>query len=252
MDTHRKRNGSTVTVIEGKANTAVSNTGENAGNSFKDSTAAVRSSPSPNAIYSGVDLARLAATAVASKAEGKGVDKVETSAPSVTVELKKNGEKEEAKAEEKKIEEKADVSITLVENNAKGGDPETEVRRKTRSSSQKERSLSVESNGENHEDYSSEDEKGAAKANGKSQSRIDRWKQKHEAMLKLADEGKKKSKKAKPEQPESEEDAEEEDEPEPELPEIEPNGVCIDIKGSNNSKPHTRHSAAVQQQALSV
>jgi len=117
----------------------------------------------------------------------------------------------------------------------------------------------------------------------KSQSRIDKWKAKHEAMLKLAtgngeeekddgsdsksasnghdtevdvvneDDSTKKDSKGKPDS-------------EPELPSIESGGVCIDIPVAESDekkeaddgaagKPHTRHSAALQQQqkqALSV
>ncbi len=102
-------------------------------------------------------------------------------------------------------------------------------------------------------------------------------------MLKLAAEGKKgKSNKVgtkKEEQDDKKEDlkediseqqeerAEEDEDEVPEIPNIEPNGVCIELdrKSDGNAtavaaaaaaaaanKPHTRHSAAVQQQALSV
>lgn len=91
----------------------------------------------------------------------------------------------------------------------------------------------------------------------RSQSRIDKWKAKHEAMLKLAQEGKKKGKtnnkaKAKMDEEELVQDEDVLEEPEsPEIPNIDPNGVCIDLDGDKSEKPHTRHNAAVQQ-ALSV
>lgn len=91
----------------------------------------------------------------------------------------------------------------------------------------------------------------------RSQSRIDRWKAKHEAMLKLAEEGK--VKKGSGRGKKKEKVVQEVDDDIPEIPNIDPNGVCIDIKDTGNgaeannvpNKPHTRHSAAVQQ-ALSV
>ena len=102
---------------------------------------------------------------------------------------------------------------------------------------------------------------------GRSQSRIDKWKAKHEAMLKLAED--KATTTANPAattengsgssnagSSSKEEGSENGKETGPEIPNIE-EGVCIDFdqqqsQRKNISKPHTRHNTAVQQQALSV
>ena len=95
-------------------------------------------------------------------------------------------------------------------------------------------------------------------------SRIDKWKAKHEAMLKQAESAKEIGKVEDEDEEEDEKpvsttttDDKEEDKPsspsshhdEVELPNIEPNGVCINFgDDKKSSKPHTRQV----QQALSV
>lgn len=109
-------------------------------------------------------------------------------------------------------------------------------------------------------DDESEDQK-----NGRSQSRIDKWKAKHEAMLKLA-ENKASRSNSRDEKDSNDDAADSKEEPSeengkvasPEIPNME-EGVCIDFdqqqqssaQRKNISKPHTRHNTAVQQ-ALSV
>ena len=123
---------------------------------------------------------------------------------------------------------------------------------------------------------------------GKTQSRIDKWKAKHEEMMRIA-EGKNGKEDDGDEEPEAavvgehigevkDEDEDEEEEvavasaaadkgadkgesDEPEIPNIDgTNGVCIDLNGSNAKtagskaagKPHTRHSAVQQQVRTSM
>lgn len=105
------------------------------------------------------------------------------------------------------------------------------------------------------------DEEGEdSRLGGRSQSRIDKWKAKHEAMLRLAEDKTTASPRVN-EQPEHEGSTEEhmdEDQNEkpddklPPIPDIEANGVCINLdEDLLPSKPLTRHGASVQQ-ALSV
>ena len=88
---------------------------------------------------------------------------------------------------------------------------------------------------------------------------------KHEAMLKQASttEGSKKKKGKKNEEKKDKKKEEEEEEKVeegaeettsvPEIPNIDQSDMCIDLKSpAMSSKPHTRHNASVQQQALSV
>ena len=108
------------------------------------------------------------------------------------------------------------------------------------------RSTSSASNGS----ATSGDEDGDDQKTGKSQSRIDKWKAKHEAMLKLAQKTDKSSKSGKDESKDinsaTANDA---------ILSLDPSaGVCIDFDDHKDvgSKPHTRHTATLQQQVLSV
>ena len=85
---------------------------------------------------------------------------------------------------------------------------------------------------------------------GKSQSRIDKWKAKHEAMLKLAQKTDKTSKSGKEGIKEMSVEEKNAD-----ILALDPSaGVVIDFdrKEVVGSKPHTRHNATAIQQALSV
>ncbi len=108
------------------------------------------------------------------------------------------------------------------------------------------RSASSASNGS----ATSGDEDGDDQKTGKSQSRIDKWKAKHEAMLKLAQKTDKTSKNGGKEESKDISAVTNDD-----ILSLDPSaGVCIDFDDHKDvgSKPHTRHTATLQQQALSV
>ena len=88
---------------------------------------------------------------------------------------------------------------------------------------------------------------------GKSKSRIDKWKAKHEAMLKLAQKTDKKEMTTNKEEEEEEDRKDDLDEKKEELLNLSSSaGICINFnEKDSDSNPHTRHSAALQQ-ALSV
>jgi hypothetical protein len=323
MDTHRKRsnnaaNGSAnssnaaaaaaaVAAAVAASNAAVAAAAGNGG-SYTDihgngGSQDMRST-SPSSIYSGVDLARLAACAAAASQAQVQQHHLQQQQQQKTVDQFHNGENEHDTGKDKinilsAIQHYIDLSTIsdmdekpepIRESSRRDSAATIEVtsRRSTRSRQKSEDNTKVTVTpavaaalGASNSDDDSDDK---ALIAGKTQSRIDKWKAKHEAMLKgsmAQDDGGSEGGQqdivgehvgeVKDEDEEEEEEEmemgsakEEENDPEePEIPNIDgSNGVCIDLdsgsrKGGGKagsaagSKPHTRHSA-VQQQALSV
>lgn len=201
MDTHRRRsshNGQG--QVNNSAGTNPSDTPES-----NLSYEPPRQSPSPNTIYSGVDLANKLQQHQQQMQEQMEREESHTRSPIhnqvISLESLKNG----------------DFSKTLVTD----------------------RSASSASNGSATSDDDGDDQK-----TGKSQSRIDKWKAKHEAMLKLAQKTDKTGQTG--DKNMSEKNAE--------ILNLDPaSGVCIDFDGGKEvgPKPHSRHNGGLQQ-ALSV
>lgn len=234
MDTHRRRasQGTVNTGAGGKKAPALAVSEQQHSRSFSKRTP--RRSPSPNAIYSGVDLARLAATAAAELASQNQILS-----------------KQEANGQENGISTIADEKHT-------SGEQQSQQERDSPDHSPH---LSVKTTTNANGGGGLSDEEGEdSRLGGRSQSRIDKWKAKHEAMLRLAEDKTTASPRVN-EQPEHEGSTEEhmdEDQNEkpddklPPIPDIEANGVCINLdEDLLPSKPLTRHGASVQQ-ALSV
>ena len=168
----------------------------------------------------------------------------------------KNGEKEKTG---KGVSENASNGPAIGKGKNQGDDnkdqkdsePQPLPRRSTRS-----RQKSSEAKSQPPRNSISDDENDEQRS-GRSQSRIDKWKAKHEAMLKMAE-----GKSGEEDEGDSAKDGDSNaaDDVSDEIPNIESNGVCINLDDKSSTpaaaaaapkKPHTRHSA-VQQQALSV
>ena len=306
MDTHRKRStgnasgalggsnnaaaaAAAVAAAVAASNAAVAAAANNA--AAFSSASAVRS-PSPSGIYSGLDLARLAeAVSQAEKIHNGDVtmDSGNTycSAPfyfdlQLLTIIHFNCDILEAKSRP----ERRDSAATIEPMRRS-----TRSRQKSAESKQAAAAMAAAAAAANgNSDDDSDDQKSSGGSStgggGKTQSRIDKWKAKHEAMMKLAEGKEVKEDDEGDEEPEAavvgehigevkddDEDEEEEvavasaadkgdkvESDEPEIPNIDgTNGVCIDLNGSNAKtagskaagKPHTRHSAVQQQVRIS-
>ena len=277
MDTHRKRStgngsgalGGTNNAAAAAAAVAAAVAASNAavaaaaGNAAAFPSAAAGRSPSPSGIYSGLDLARLAEAV----SQAEKIQNGDTTADS----------------EAKSRPERRDSAATIEPMRRS-----TRSRQKSAESKQAAAAMAAAAAAANgNSDDDSDDQKSSGGSStggggGKTQSRIDKWKAKHEAMMKLAEGKEVKVGDEGDDEPEAavvgehigevkddDEDEEEEvavasaaekgdkvESDEPELPNIDgTNGVCIDLNGSNTKtagskaagKPHTRHSAVQQQ-----
>ena len=274
MDTHRKRStgnaggalGGSNNAAAAAAAVAAAVAASNAAVVAAANNAAAYSdgrSPSPSGIYSGLDLARLAEAV--SQAE-----KIQNGDAATDSEAKPRPERRD--------------SAATIEPMRRS----TRSRQKSAESKQAAAAMAAAAAAANgNSDDDSDDQKSSGGSStggggGKTQSRIDKWKAKHEAMMKMAEGKEAKEGDEADEEPEAavvgehigevkddDEDEEEEvavaavadkgdkvESDEPEIPNIDgTNGVCIDLNGSNAKtsgskaagKPHTRHSAVQQQ-----
>ncbi|TRY66997.1 hypothetical protein TCAL_09697 [Tigriopus californicus] len=228
MDTHRRRaSQGTVNIGVGKK-APVSAMSEQHSRSFSKRTP--RRSPSPNAIYSGVDLARLAATAAAELASQNQILS-----------------QQEANGQGNGISTNSDENTNSVEQSTQERD----------SPDHPPHNVSVKATTNANGGGGLSDEEGEdSRLGGRSQSRIDKWKAKHEAMLRLAEDkataNPVNENDAPVDEHVEEDQTEKSDDKLPTIPDIEANGVCINLdEDLLPSKPLTRHGASVQQ-ALSV